>query len=77
MTESELQQLRDRRTAYIAAETAIIGGAQEYTIGQGSTARRVRRADLSEIRAAIVAIDAQLAVGTPRRRGPFYLRPGC
>jgi hypothetical protein len=75
MTEAEL---RARLALYIAAEMAILGGSQEYTIGQGSTARKVRRADLEQIRAEIAAINAQLLVIAPavRRRPTFYLRPG-
>jgi hypothetical protein len=75
MTELELQT---RLTAYLAAEGAILGGAQEYTIGQGSTARRVVRADLEQIRAGIKETRADLlalqnlASGTRRLR---YVRP--
>ena len=74
MTELELQT---RLTAYLTAEAAILGGAQEYTIGQGSTARRVVRADLEQIRGAIKEIRAEILVAqtitTPRR--VLYLRP--
>lgn len=77
MNQQDLQQLQERLTGYVAAETAILSGAQEYTVGQGSTARRVRRADLSEIRAEIASIRAQISLHTAgKRRGIFYLRPG-
>lgn len=73
MTEAELQS---RLTTYMAAEAAILS-AQEYTIGQGSTARKVRRADLEQVRAEIKSIRAEIAALPPvgGRRGPVYLRP--
>lgn len=73
MTEAELTA---RLASYLAAEAAILS-AQEYTIGQGSTARKVRRADLEQIRAEIKSIRAEIAALPPAggRRGPFYLRP--
>lgn len=75
MTEAEL---RARLLLYMNAEAAILSGAQEYTIGQGSTARKVRRADLEQIRAEIASINAQIEVIAPAvaRRPTFYLRPG-
>lgn len=75
MTETEL---RARLLLYMNAEAAILSGAQEYTIGQGSTARKVRRADLEQIRAEIASINGQLDVIAPTtaRRPTFYLRPG-
>jgi hypothetical protein len=41
--------------AYLAAETAILSG-QEYTIGT----RRLKRADLAEVRAGITAWDQRV-----------------
>lgn len=75
MTEAEL---RARLLRYMNAEAAILDGAQEYTIGQGSTARKVRRADLEQIRAEIKSMNDQLDVIAPAvaRRPTFYLRPG-
>lgn len=55
-----LQEAIDRRAAYVAAELKILQG-QEYVIGQGATARRLRRADLAEVRAAILQLDAEIA----------------
>lgn len=76
MTELEAQT---RLTAYLSAEAAILGGAQEYTIGNGSTARKLRRADLEQIRAGIAEarldLSAIQAAANPRR--VLYLRPGC
>lgn len=74
MTRDELQA---RLTAYLAAEAKILRG-QEYTIGQGQTARRMRRADLSEVRAEIKDLQRQIdeidnaAAG---RRRVLYARP--
>lgn len=73
-------ELKTRLESYVAAEQAILSGAQEYQVGQGQTARRLRRADLAEIRAEIASLQAQIAAAPdnparPRRRGVFYLRP--
>lgn len=74
MTRDELQARLD---AYKAAELKILKG-QEYVIGQGETARRLRRADLAEVRAAITDLSAQLddldATAAGRRR-VLYVRP--
>lgn len=71
------EQLQARLDAYVAAEAKILRG-QEYVIGQGETARRLRRADLDEVRKAITeladeiaALDA-VAAGTRR---VLYHRP--
>ena len=55
-----LQELIDRRASYLAAEQKILE-SQEYQVGQGSTARRSRRADLAEVRQAINEISSQIA----------------
>ena len=73
-------ELKTRLESYVAAEQAILSGAQEYTVGQGHTARKLRRADLAQIREAITSLQAQIAAAPdnparPRRRGVFYLRP--
>lgn len=49
------EQLQERLDAYIAAEAACLKG-QSYRIGD----RELRRADLSEIRAAIDDLSAEL-----------------
>lgn len=59
--------------AYLAAETAILSG-QEYSIGN----RRLRRADLGEVRAGITAWDQRvktLASTTAGRGRSITLRP--
>ena len=73
-------ELKTRLESYVAAEQAILAGSQEYQVGQGSIARRLRRADLAEIRAEIANLQKQIDQhhdnpARPRRRGVFYLRP--
>lgn len=77
---STYAELVARKADYLAAEAKVLK-AQEYTVGQGSTARRLARADLAEIRAAINALDRQI-VDHPdnpdrarRPRRVHYLRP--
>lgn len=72
-----LEELQTRRAAYVAAEAKVLE-SQEYAVGQGLNARRNRRADLAEIRAAIKQLDddiAALQAGGSRR--VYNLRPGC
>ena len=70
------EQLQTRLDAYLAAELAVLK-KQEFTVGDGSTARRLRFADLAEIRAEIKSIDAQiqaLDAHTTGRRRVMYVR---
>jgi hypothetical protein len=61
-----------RRDAYLAAELKILQ-SQEYTVGQGGTARRSRRADLEQVRLQIEQLNVQInAAQQPRR--VLYLR---
>ena len=53
-------ELQTRLTSYLAAEQKILQ-SQEYTVGQGGTARRNRRAELSEVRAEISSLSNQMA----------------
>lgn len=55
-----LQELKDRRTAYLAAERRILE-SQEYRVGEGGGARSNRRAELAEVRQAITELDAQIS----------------
>jgi hypothetical protein len=70
-----LEQLQTRLNAYLQAETAILTGSQEYTVRPGDgTERRVRRADLSEIRVEISRLNNEIArLGNTGRR-VFYVR---
>lgn len=71
-----LEQLQARLAAYLAAETAILGG-QEYQIGVGGTQRRLRRADLADVRAEINSLRTQIAAAEAAasgRRRVLYIR---
>lgn len=71
-----LAELQARLALYLAAEAKILEG-QEYTIGDGSTARRLRRADLAEVRAEIASLSQQVAAATAaqtRTRRVLYIR---
>ncbi len=70
-----LQELQTRRQAYVDAEMRILQ-SQEYSVGDGSTARRNRRADLEQVRLAITELDGEiqrLQVATSGRR-VMYIR---
>lgn len=56
-----LQQWRDRLDAYMAAETRILQ-SQEYTVGQGGTARRNRRAELEQVQSGIKDCQQQISL---------------
>ena len=74
MTRAELQARLD---AYLVAELAILQG-QEYQIGSGNGARRLRRADLEQVRAEIASIRAELGALDARAAGVRrirYVRP--
>lgn len=73
--------LVSRLAAYLEAESKILR-AQEFTVGQGTTARRLTRADLGEVRAEIANLQRQVGghpdnpANTGARR-VRYLRPMC
>ena len=72
-------ELTGRLAKYLEAEAAVLK-SQEYVIGHGQSARRLRRADLAEIRAEIKSLQEQIGncvdnPGRVKRRGVFYLRP--
>lgn len=75
-----LAELLSRKADYLAAEAKALQ-AQEYVVGQGATGRRLTRADLGEIRAAIKELDRQIAEHPDnpdralRPRRVRYLRP--
>lgn len=71
------EQLDSRLQAYLSAEIKILA-AQEYVIGNGSTSRRLTRADLAEVRSAINDIRAEISridATANRTRRIVYLRP--
>lgn len=51
-----LAELTARKALYLAAEEKILAG-QEYTVSDGVIQRRLRRADLAEVRAEIERLD--------------------
>ncbi len=76
-----LTELKDRLVSYLAAEQRILQ-SQEYTVGQGGTGRRNRRAELAEVREQIDNLNRQIAAhpdNTAARavRRVRYLRPSC
>ena len=76
MTYTELVQ---RLANYLAAEAKILQ-SQEYTVGQGGTARRNRRAELEQVQAGIADTQARIDKhpDNPANRGARrirYLRP--
>ena len=73
-----LQQLQDRLALYLAAEAKILL-KQEYTIGAGQDTRRLRYADLAEVRTEIASINTQIAAAQTRAMGGrrvFRMVPG-
>jgi hypothetical protein len=58
--------LQTRLDAYKAAELKILSG-QEYQIDTGNGSRRLKRADLVEVRAAIESLQAQLDAASGTR----------
>ncbi|MBD9395601.1 hypothetical protein [Acidovorax sp. ACV01] len=73
-------ELAQRRLAnYLEAETRILQ-SQEYTVGQGGTARRTRRAELEQVQNGIREVRIEIATLTAaatRRGRVSYLRPRC
>ena len=60
----------------MAAEARILE-SQEYTVGQGGTARRNRRAELEQVQAGIKTAQAEIASLQAAQAGRriTYLRP--
>lgn len=54
------EQFEQRLQAYLDAEAKILQ-SQEYTIGDGGTARRNKRAELATVQAEIAKLQTQLA----------------
>ena len=76
-----LVQLQARLASYLEAESRILQ-SQEYSVGQGGTARRNRRADLAEVRDEISKLNTQIAAHPDNMaaravRRVRYLRPNC
>ena len=72
-----VQLAQQRLDNYLAAEARILQ-SQEYTVGQGGTARRNRRAELEQVQAGIKATQAEIATLQAAQSGArrvTYLRP--
>jgi hypothetical protein len=72
-----LQLAQQRLDNYLAAEARILQ-SQEYTVGQGGSARRNRRADLEQVQAGIKATQAEIVTLQAAQSGArriTYLRP--
>jgi hypothetical protein len=59
MASQTREQLQARLDAYLSAELRILQ-SQDYTIGDGSTARRNKRAELEQVRAEITHLRAEI-----------------
>lgn len=69
----DLTTLINRRAAYLEAETKILQG-QEYSIDVDGSSRRLRRADLAEVRAAIADLDAKISSAQAAAQGRRRVR---
>jgi len=78
MSAEQLQQAQERLAAYLASEKRILE-SQEYSVGQGGTARRNRRADLEQVQAGIREVRAEIdrlqTATQPGGRRVKYIRP--
>lgn len=68
------ESLQERLDAYKAAELKVLSG-QEYEIDTGGARRRLKRADLAEVRAAIANLQSQLDAANGTRRRIRYVVP--
>ena len=76
-TLTPLELAQQRLANYLAAEARILE-SQEYTVGQGGTARRNRRAELEQVQAGIKTAQAEIASLQSAQSGArrlIYLRP--
>ena len=75
-TLTPLELAQQRLANYLAAEARILE-SQEYTVGQGGTARRNRRAELEQVQAGIKTTQAEIASLQAAQAGRriTYLRP--
>ena len=75
-TLTPLELAQQRLANYLAAEARILE-SQEYTVGQGRTARRNRRAELEQVQAGIKTAQAEIASLQAAQAGRriTYLRP--
>lgn len=69
-----LDQWQSRLEAYLAAEIAVLGN-QEYEIDTGNGRRRLKRADLAEIRKGIADCEQAIARVSRTRSRVRYVVP--
>ena len=72
-----LELAQQRLANYLEAEARILQ-SQEYTVGQGGTARRNRRAELEQVQAGIKSAQAEIANLQAAQSGArriLHLRP--
>lgn len=74
MSTLTLAQWEARLTAYLSAETAALTN-QEYEIDTGNGRRKLRRADLAEIRRGINECNQQIARLSTTRGRTRYVVP--
>lgn len=68
-----LDELINRRTQYLQAEAAVLK-RQEYSIDVEGGSRRVRFADLAQIREAIEKLNVQIEAAQARASGRRRIR---
>lgn len=64
-----LQQLIDRRELYLQAERRLLEDGQELKVGDGSTARSHREAELRDLQAQIATLNADIAAAEAAENG--------
>lgn len=65
MAQTRLETLKSRLNQYLDCESAILSGAQEYSIGS----RRLKRGDLPEISKMIRYLENEIAAETAKSSG--------
>ena len=70
-----LEVAQSRLAAYLVAEAKILE-SQHYQVGDGSSARMLRRADLDQVRLGIAEAQAEIArlQGAAHGRRVLYIR---
>lgn len=71
-----LEQLQQRREAYLAAEAKILQTGQEYAVSSGPDGNTLKRASLRDIQEQIKLLDIQIARAEGRAQGRSRVRVG-
>lgn len=64
-----LEQLIARRDLYLRTELRLLEDGQEMKVGDGSTARTYREAELRDVQAQISSLNAEIAVREAAENG--------